>query len=58
MDVLGGAGRSRLFPQLPWRDTALRDDCAVEDLSFRTRRPDEAPGSPVVEPAAGPGRDG
>lgn len=27
------------LPQLPWRDTAERDDCAVEDFKRRTLRP-------------------
>lgn len=52
------ADRSRELPQLPWRETALRDDCAVLLLSLRTRRPVEPGTEDVVDPAAGPGRDG
>jgi len=47
------------LPQLPWRETAEREDCAVEDLRRRTLRPPgwAPPESPSSVPV-GPGRLG
>src|SRR2546423_542463 len=61
--LLGPPAASAL-PQLPCRETADRDDCAVDDLSRRTRLPEVVGSLLVVFDArpgkipAGPGKDG
>ena len=46
-----GVKEGRL-PQLPWRAVLEREDCCVEDLSLRTRRPEETL-APMLEEALG-----
>ena len=55
---------ARALPQLPWRETAEREDCAVEDLRRRTRLPEASVPLLVVlgerpgRTPAGPGKEG
>lgn len=64
-DAAGGMSGKGLaaaaWPQLPWRLTAEREDCCVELLSLRTRRPPPLLTTEAEEPGrmpAGPGRVG
>ena len=61
VDIGGNGGGGAALPQLLCLLTAEREDCAVEDLSFRTREPPPVPVVAVEEPGRrppGPGREG